>query len=479
MNHARFMFFSNKSFLLQLLAAVALTVTYSCKSIEVPVLPEMEPVPETFLDIADSSSIGDISWEAFFNDPNLVQLIEAGLENNLDLRMALERIEITRTQFRISKGAIYPTMDGIVRYRSGDIRPNLLGGTINGDRNVVNRLENNFIGFQSTWEIDVWGKLRDRKEASFEQFLATENGRHVVVTNMVAEIAKLYYELLGMDIELETIERNIEFQEMALELIKIQKMAGRATELAVQQFSAQLLSTKSLAIEKRQEIIETENNLNFILGRFPAPISRASSLLEIKLPYAMDVGLPSDMLLRRPDIQQAEHELRAANYNVEAARKEFLPSFSFTPYVGLNDRSLPAAFEMPGGLTIGLLGGLTAPIFAQNRIQAGFDREIASNKIALYNYQQRILDGYREVMNQLQRIENLRTVYSLRDEETAVLLNAVSTSNELFRGGYATYLEVITAQSRVLEAELSKTNTRIEMFLTVVDLYRALGGGWK
>ncbi|GAB3002917.1 TolC family protein [Cyclobacterium sediminis] len=436
-------------------------------------------MPETFLDIEDSASIGDISWEEFFNDPNLVSLIETGLENNLDILTALERIEIARAQYRITKGQMYPTLNGMVRYRSGDIRPNLFSGTINGDRNVVNRAENNFIGFQSTWEIDIWGKVKNRKEADYEKFLATGMGRHLVVTNMVAEISRIYYQLLGLDIQLETINRNIEYQEMALELIKIQKMAGRATELAVQQFSAQLLSTKSLSYEKQQEIIETENRLNFIIGRFPQPIERASSLLEIKLPYGMEAGLPADMLLRRPDIRQAEHELRASNFNVEAARKEFLPSLSLTPYVGLNDKSLPAALEMPGGLTIGILGGLTAPIFAQNRIRAGYDQSIASNKIALYNYQKSILDGYQEVSGKLQRVGNLRNIYSLRDEETAVLLNAVSTANELFRGGYATYLEVITAQSRVLEAELDKTNTRIEMFLTVVDLYRALGGGWK
>ncbi|MEX2512565.1 MAG: TolC family protein [Cyclobacteriaceae bacterium] len=456
-----------------------LTLLVGCKSIESPVLPQMEPVPETFLDIEDSLSIGDIPWQEFFNDPKLVSLINESLENNLDLLSALERIEIARSQFRISKGKIYPHMDAIVRYRSGDIRPNLLGGTINGDRNVVNRLENNFIGFQSTWEIDIWRKLRDRKEAAFQEFLATERGRHLVVTNLVAEIAKQYYELMGMDIELETLQRNIEFQEMALELIKIQKMAGRATELAVQQFSAQLLSTKSLFYEKQQEIIEMENYLNFLIGRFPEPIERASSLLEIKLPYAMEVGVPAGMLLRRPDILQAEHELRATDFNVEAARKEFFPSLSFTPYLGLNDRSLPAALEMPGSLTLGLLGGITAPIFAQNQIRAGFEIANSSQRIALYNYQQSILNGYQEVSNNLQRIENLRNVYSLRDEETAVLLNAVSTANELFRAGYASYLEVITAQSRVLEAELDKTNTRIQMFLTVVDLYRALGGGWN
>ncbi|WP_339903722.1 efflux transporter outer membrane subunit [uncultured Cyclobacterium sp.] len=473
------MFLKNKLILRLSIGILAMVSVFACKSIEAPVMPEMEPMPETFLDIEDSASIGDISWEEFFNDPNLVSLIETGLENNLDILTALERIEIARAQYRITKGQMYPTLNGMVRYRSGDIRPNLFSGTINGDRNVVNRAENNFIGFQSTWEIDIWGKVKNRKEADYEKFLATGMGRHLVVTNMVAEISRIYYQLLGLDIQLETINRNIEYQEMALELIKIQKMAGRATELAVQQFSAQLLSTKSLSYEKQQEIIETENRLNFIIGRFPQPIERASSLLEIKLPYGMEAGLPADMLLRRPDIRQAEHELRASNFNVEAARKEFLPSLSLTPYVGLNDKSLPAALEMPGGLTIGILGGLTAPIFAQNRIRAGYDQSIASNKIALYNYQKSILDGYQEVSGKLQRVGNLRNIYSLRDEETAVLLNAVSTANELFRGGYATYLEVITAQSRVLEAELDKTNTRIEMFLTVVDLYRALGGGWK
>lgn len=456
-----------------------IALMFSCKAIEPPTMPKMAEVPETFLEVQDSASIGDISWQEFFNDPNLVYLIEEGLKNNLDLLTAIERIEIAQADFRVRRGMLYPTMDGIIRYRSGDVRPNLLNGTVNGDRNVVNRIENNFIGFQSNWEIDIWGKLKNRREAAFHQFLATQMGKHLVVTSMVAEIARLYYELLGMDIELETIERNIEYQEMALELIKIQKMAGRATELAVQQFAAQLLSTKSLLYEKRQEIIETENGLNFLLGRFPEPIERAGSLMEIKLPNAMEVGIPAGMLLRRPDIQQAELELKAANYNIEAARAEFLPSLNFTPYIGLNDRSLPAAMKMPGGMTIGLLGGITAPIFAQNQIRAGYDQAISINKIALYNYQQAILEGYQEVSNKMQRVENLRQVYGLRDEETAVLLNAVTTANELFRGGYASYLEVITAQSRVLEAELNKTNTRKQMFLTVVDLYRSLGGGWQ
>jgi NodT family efflux transporter outer membrane factor (OMF) lipoprotein len=344
---------------------------------------------------------------------------------------------------------------------------------------VVNRLENNFVGFQSTWEIDIWGKIRDRKEAAFSRFLATEKGRQLIITSLVAEIANLYYDLLGFDMELQTIEKNIEFQELALELIKIQKIAGRATLLAVQQFSAQLLSTQSMRYEKLQDIVEAENALNNLLGKLPEPIPRAESLFASNLPVMVETGIPSGMLLRRPDVQQAELELNAAHFDVMAARKEFFPSVSLTPYVGLNDRSLAAAFQFPGALTIGLLGGITSPIFQQNRIRAGYDQAIAENRISLYNYSQIVLDGYIEVITGLTRIENLQNKYKLKEQETEVLLSAVSTANDLFRVGYATYLEVITAQARVLETELEMTNTRKEIFQSVIDLYRALGGGWN
>lgn len=453
--------------------------TYSCKSIETPTLPEMPAVPGTFLGSSDTLSIGDIQWEAFFDDPHLTVLIEEALANNLDLLAAMERIEIARTQFQIGKRNLFPTVDGIVRYRSGDIKSNLLNGTINGDRNVANRVETNFMGFQSTWEIDLWGKLKDRKNAAYYRLLASEKGRQLITTGLVAEVARLYYDLLGFDMELETIEKNIEYQEMALELIKIQKMAGRATELAVQQFSAQLLSTQSLRYQKLQEIIETENALDFLMGRYPKPIERAESLSDIRLPEVVNTGVPSDLLLRRPDIQQAEMELLASKLDLKAARAEFFPSLSLTPYMGLNSHSIPSALQLPGSLTLGILGGITTPIFQQGRIRAGFDRAIAENNISMYNYQQAILGGFREVVTTLQRVQNLKKMYALKEEETQVLLNAVNTSNDLFRGGYASYLEVITAQAKALDAELEMTNTRKEVFQSVIDLYRSLGGGWN
>ncbi|WP_143961360.1 TolC family protein [Litoribacter populi] len=455
-------------------------VGFSCKTMEIPPMPEVPKIPAEFLGATpqDSLSIADIPWDRFFDDPYLTALIEEGLGQNFDVLTAFERIEQARVQYRIRKNALMPTLDGIVRYRSGDIRPNLLNGTINGDRNVVNRLENNFVGFQSHWEIDIWGKLRDRRAAAFNRFMASEMGYHLVVTNLVAEIAHLYYDLLGFDMELETIEKNIAFQRQALELIKIQKIAGRATELAVQQFSAQLLNTQSLRFEKLQEINETEYAISYLLGKYPGSVERAESLLDIEFPNFLEVGLPMHLLLRRPDLQQAELEMYAARLDVEAARKEFLPSLNLTPYVGLNDRSLPAAFQFPGAVTVGLLGGLTSPIFQQHRIRGAFEQDIAQNRIQVYNYSQSIIHGYTEVVTGFKRVENLKNKYLYKQEETKVLQSAVSTANGLFRGGYASYLEVITAQARVLEAELEMTTTRKEIFHSVVDLYRSLGGGW-
>ena len=366
------------------------------------------------------------------------------------------------------------------RARSGEaLRNNVLRGTINGDQNGDAQRENYFLGFQSTWEADLWGKLRSRREAAYARFLATEKGKHLVTTALVAEIARLYYELLGLDYELETIRKNIALQEVGQEVIQIQKLGGRATELAVQQFQAQLLGTRSLQYERQQRIVEVENQLNLLLGRYPQPIERGDSILNQRLPEFVEAGIPSNLIRRRPDIQQAELVLTAARADVDAAKAAFLPSLTLTPYLGFQTQSFPSLFTTPESLILGMLGGVTAPIFQQRQLKADYSRMVAQNFQAFYNYQQSILTGYQEVLTSLQRVENFKQAYELREQEAQVLLNAVSTSNDLFAAGYATYLEVITAQERVLEAELNMINTRKEIFLALTSLYQALGGGWQ
>lgn len=450
----------------------------SCKIADPPQMPNTSQLPSTFIGSNDTISMGDLIWEDFFNDPYLVQLIDVALSNNLDMLTALQRIEVARANFQIRKGDMRPTLDVMFRARTGNVKENLLDNTINGD-NVANQTQNYFLGLQSSWEIDVWGKLKSRKEAAYIRYLATEKGKHLVTTSLVSEVARMYYELLGLDNEMQTLQKNIQFQETALEMIQIQKVGGRATELAVQQFQAQLLRTQSLKFEKQQRIIEVENELNLLLGRYPQTIERGESILDQHLPEIVRAGVPSDMLLRRPDIQQAELELAAAELDVKAARAEFLPSFEITPYTGFNTGNLTSLMHVPEALTLGLIGGITAPLLYQNRIQADYDKSIARNLAEYYTYRQRVLTGYQEVVSCLNRVENYTQVYELREQEAEVLSNSVGTSNDLFAAGYATYLEVITAQGRALEAELSMTNTRKEIFVSLIDLYRALGGGWK
>ena len=220
-----------------------------------------------------------------------------------------------------------------------------------------------FVGFRSTWEIDLWGKLRSRRKAAYARLLATEQGRRLVQTSLVAQVASLYYELLTYDNQLAVLEKNRAYQERALEVVKMQKLGGRATELAVQQFAAQLLRTRSLAAEARQRIAAAENTLNRLLGRYPQPIPRGRALTMQAVPAAVSAGLPAAMLLRRPDVQQAELQLTAARADVAAARAAFLPSLTLAPYLGLNAYTPALLLNAPGSLAYGLLAGLAAPVF--------------------------------------------------------------------------------------------------------------------
>lgn len=458
-------------------ALLFVTAVTACKVATPPPLPVAEKLPGTYIGNTDTITDGNIQWQEFFTDPLLLDLIETALQNNFDLLTAIQRIEIARAFYSVSQGAFLPSLSGVASANLGNVNQNMVGNA-DQDQRMNNIREEYFIGLQSSWEADIWGRLKSQKKAAYSRFLASERGKHLVTTAIVAEIARLYYELLAVDNELEVVRKNIDFQEIALEIIKIQKMGGRATELAVQQFTAQLLSTKALEKEKEQRVIELETQINLLMGRYPQTIPREKDISELALPPTIHEGVPSTLLLNRPDIQQAELELLAAEADVEAARAAFLPSLSISPYAGFNARNASVLFQTPESLAAGLLGGVTAPIFNKKRIRAGFNRSIAERQQAYYGYQKSIIAGYGEVVNNIRGIDNLEQVYSLKEQEVEVLLNAVSTSNVLFTSGYATYLEVITAQKSVLEAELELANIKKGIFHSVIGLYQALGGGW-
>lgn len=460
----------------------------SCQLPKPLLQPAGRPVPVTFAGKPDSTGIASTNWRTFFADPNLVQLIDTALAQNLDLRIAAQRIEVARASLESSRAYLVPQVNavgsaGVDRY--GKYSMNGIGNydtnlseNVRGNERIPNPTPDYFLGVRSSWEVDIWGKLRNRRKAAYLRLLASEKGRHAVVTALVAEIARYYYNLLALDGELEIIQKNIEYQQNALELVRIQKQAGRVTELAVQQFAAQLLNTRSRLGQVRQQIIADENQLNRLLGRYLQPIVRGQSLQQRELPGQVLTGIPAQMLVRRPDIRQAELELQAAHVDVEVARAEFLPSLTLNAYAGLNAFRTAVLFN-PASVAAGLLGGLSAPVINRRLLKGNYRYAVAQANEALFQYQQRIVTGVGEVTTQLRGVENYRQVFELQSQEVDVLRQAVSTSNDLFRSGYASYLEVITAQRSVLEAELALITTKQAQFLALTDLYRALGGGWQ
>lgn len=483
-------FFRNLSpsfFLVNLCVAGSLGL-HSCRIQHTPAPVPKLPVPQSYTGRTDSTTIGELPYQTVFTDPNLVSLIDTALARNLDLKMALQRIEVARANYTISRGALLPRVDAVATAsvdRYGRYTLNGVGNydtnfspNITGDQRIPNPTPDYFLGLRSSWELDVWGKLRNRRRAAYTRVLASQEGRSLIVTALTADVARLYYSLLALDAELEIIGENVELQQKALELVEVQKAAGRVTELAVQQFRAQLLNTRGLEGRVRQEIVETENQLNTLLGRYPQAVERGASIEKQSLPAAVSAGLPAQLVRRRPDIRQAERELEAANVDVAVAQAEFLPSLNLTPYLGFN-AFRPGVLLNPQSLALGIVGGLAGPVFNRRLLKGNLSISVAQSREAYYAYQRAVLTGVSEVMSSLKGLENYRNVANLQRQEVAVLRQAATTSNELFANGYATYLEVITAQRNVLDAELSLITTKRAQFLALVGLYRALGGGWQ
>ncbi|MCU0437578.1 MAG: efflux transporter outer membrane subunit [Raineya sp.] len=482
------MIFCRKNILLVYSIVYLLSVT-SCSKVFTPIKePSKLDIPENFFGKNDSTSVVENNWKTFFKDPFLVQLIEIALVNNKDLQIALQKIEKSKADVLLAKGYFLPSVNGVISAgvdKYGDYTMNGVGnfdtnlsGNIEDAQRIPNPTPDFFLGFRSSWEIDIWGKLKNNKKMSLARLLANEEGKKLVVTEIVTQIALLYYQLLALDTELEVIQKNIALQEQALKIIGIQKEAGKATELAVKQSSALLLRTRSLEFILKTQIIQLENQINFLLGRFPQEVPRSKDFPSKDLLVYGNLGIPSQMLRQRPDIRQAEWELQAAQTQVKVSQAMFLPSLNINASLGFNAFKSSLLFN-PASLAYGLLGGLTAPLLQYNSLKSNKKVAIASYYEAHATYQKNVLRAFQEVHTFVKVLENLEKAYELRKNELEELTKAVSTSQDLFVAGYANYLELITAQKSVLEAELDLFDIRRDHFLFAVQLYRALGGGWK
>jgi NodT family efflux transporter outer membrane factor (OMF) lipoprotein len=479
-----------KSYQYGIALGICLTVA-GCKAPapEAPITPSAT-VPESFGATTSAQDANNntsaLAWKDYFKDQNLVDLIDVALKNNQELNITLQEIEIAKNDIRVKKGLLLPTVgvragagvEKVGRYTSqgaGDATTEIKPG-----KETPDPLGDFTISAYANWEVDIWKKLRNSKKAALNRYLATVEGKNFVITNLIAEVADSYYELMALDTQLDIVKQTIKLQSNALEIVKIQKQAARATELGVKKFEAEVLTSRSMEFDILQQIKEAENKINFLLARYPQEIKRTTSTNFLSLlPAAVSSGIPSQLLANRPDVKQAELELVAAKLDVKVARAEFYPSLDISAAVGVDAFKPSYLFTFPESILYSLAGDLAAPLINRNAIKAEFASANARQLQALYNYDRTVLNAYLEVSNQLSKIENLQKGYDLKSQQVEALNTSIDVSNDLFKSARVDYFEVLMTQRDALEAKLELVDTKKEQLNAAVHVYRDLGGGWK
>ncbi len=445
---------------------------------------ESKSVPPHFYAAGDSANVAKMDWEHYFNDNSLTALIDSALSKNQELNVTLQEIEIAHNEVRARKGEYLPFVtagaDAGVERDGKYTRFGVLDENLEAEpgRPFPTPFTDFRTGVYASWELDVWKKLRNAKKAAAARYLASVEGKNFLVTNLVAEVAGSYYELMALDNLLDIIQQNITLQSDALRIVKQQKEAARLTQLAVNRFEAQLLNTRNLQFEIRQRIVETENRLLFLTGSFPRTIERNSSRFNAIQLDSIAAGIPSQLLLNRPDIRQAEWQLTAARLDVKAARANFYPSFGIRAGAGF--QSFNAAYLLnPQSMIFNLAGDLVAPLINRNAIRATYNSANARQIQRLYAYEQTILSAYLDVRNQLSGVSNFAASYKTKSQEVEILTQSIGISNELFSSARADYLEVLLTQREALESKMELIEIKLKQMNAKVNIYRALGGGWR
>lgn len=469
-----------------MLISVLIFTVVGCKSSKIIVREENHSVPSQFNGNTsqDSTNTADINWKSIFSDPYLTNLIDSALVKNQELNIITQEIAVTKNEAKAKKGEYLPTaglklgagLDKPGEYtREGALEKQL---EIQSGKENPEPLGDFMVGAYFSWELDIWKKLRNSKTAAVSRYMASIEGRNFMITNLVSEIAHSYYELITLDNQLDIINQNIKIQKDVLEVVKQQKDAARVSQLAVNRFEAQLLNTQNLQYDIKQHIVETENRINFLVGRFPQPVERnVSSFNTIQLDSVF-IGVPSQLLANRPDIRRAEQELIASKLDVKAARANFYPTLSLNANVGFQAIN-PSVWFNPQSILYNLVGDLVAPLINRNAIKAAYSSASSKQLQAVFRYEQTILNAYTEVVNELSDIDNTTKSYKTKVKEVELLNQSVTISNSLFLSARADYMEVLLTQREALQSKMELVEIKLQQLNSKIDLYRALGGGWK
>ena len=428
---------------------------------------------------SDSTGIAQLSWNDFFADSTLHALIDSAIAKNYDMQIALKNIQESAQSLRQAKLGQLPEVDLLITANTTRPADNSLNGISTNQFLGTKHVEDYNAGLTLSWEADIWGKIRLQKEVALDNYLQTQEARKAIQTQLVADVAQGYYNLLTLDAQLQVALKNVSLNDSTLRIIRLQYDAGQVTSLAIEQADAQKQTAALLVPQLEQSITIQENAIRILSGALPALVERNKPLSGFEVPEHFSTGIPADMVGLRPDIRETERALQAANARVGIAQANMYPSLVITANGGVNSFRASNWFSIPASL-FGIAGGsLAQPLFQRRQLKTQYEIAKIEREKSVLQFRQSVLVAVGEVSDALIKIQKLKTQREIATARAATLQNATHNASLLFKNGLANYLEVITAQANVLQSELQVVDLKRQHLYSMVDLYRALGGGWK
>ncbi|SFS34845.1 efflux transporter outer membrane subunit [Lutibacter maritimus] len=417
----------------------------------------------------DSLSMAVVSWKELFTDQFLQKYINEGLINNIDNRVALQQIIAAQAYLKQGKAGYLPTLNGSLQFNHQENSDNM-GYAISSANQYS-------LGANLSWEADIWGKIRSNKRAFEASYLQSVAAHQAIKTTLVSQIAAVYYQLLSLDEQVKITKETIETREKGLTTTQALKESGYVTEIAVKQTEAQLYTAKSILIDLNEQIHLLENTMSILLGKSSSKIER-STFSEQKIAIPLEIGVPALLLSNRPDVIAAESRFMQAFELTNVARSNFYPTITLTASGGFQSLDFDNFFNA-SSLFSNVLGGLTQPIFNSKKIKTQYEVSKAQQEQALLRFKETLLNASKEVSDAMYSYKAATEKIAIKEKEFNAYNTASSYSQELLNNGLANYLEVLNAQENALNSQLGLINAQFNQLKYTIDLYKALGGGWR
>lgn len=427
----------------------------------------------------DTTSIASVPWKSFFGDPALQQLIDSAIAHNYDMQVAYQNIQSARLVLGQSKLGYWPDLNFNATYSRNRPADNSLNGQFAPAIVGHKYLEDYNVNVGLSWELPIWGKIQNQQSKALAQYLQSAEAQKALQTNIVEGVADGYYNLLMLDAQLNIAKANLALNDSTLAIIRLQYNSGDVTALGVQQAEAQEQAAAELIPQLEQGILLQENALSILTGTLPRSIARVTTLEAVPVRDTLSAGVPAALVSRRPDVRSSELALTVANANVGITKASLYPSLTITAQGGLNSFKASNWFNIPGSLFGVVGGGLTQPIFQRKQLKTQYELAKVDRERTVIQFRQSVLIAVGEVSDALAKIQKLKEQQVVAARRVATLRQAITNANMLFRNGLANYLEVITAQSNVLQSELELASIKKGQLTAEVELYRSLGGGWN